>query len=89
MGYTPLRARFDIGFQPGVYLIHTADGEGLPDGIWVLFPPKTPPELADGLLEAGHATLQNFIKDGLREKLASLRETRQNHPERSFPKHQS
>jgi hypothetical protein len=73
-----LRAKFDVGFSPGVYILHTVDGDSLPDGIWVLFPPKTPPELADGLLEAGHATLQNFMKAGLREKLETLRETRQN-----------
>jgi hypothetical protein len=73
-----LNSKFDVGFRPGVYILHTADGDGLPDGIWVLFPPKTPPELADGFLEAGHATLQQFMKAGLREKLESLRETRQN-----------
>jgi hypothetical protein len=73
-----LKSKFDVGFRPGVYILHTADRDGLPDGIWVLFPPKTPPELADGLLEAGHATLQNFMKAGLREKLENLRKTRQN-----------
>jgi hypothetical protein len=72
-----LKSKFDVGFRPGVYILHTADGDGLPDGIWVLFPPKTLPELADGLLEAGHASLQNFMKAGLREKLDGLRKTRQ------------
>jgi hypothetical protein len=73
-----LKSKFDVGFRAGVYILHTVDGDGLPDGIWVLFPPKTPPELADGLLEAGHATLQSFMSAGLKEKLESLRETRQN-----------
>jgi hypothetical protein len=73
-----LKSKFDVGFRPGVYILHTADGDGLPDGIWVLFPNKTPVEMACSLVEAGHATLQNFMNAGLREKVESLRETRQN-----------
>jgi hypothetical protein len=72
-----LKDKFDFGFQPGVYIVHTTDGDELPDGIWVLFPKKTPVEMAYSLVEAGHNTLQNFMKDGLQEKLQSLRETRQ------------
>jgi hypothetical protein len=76
-----LKTKFDAAFRSGVYVLHPVDGDGLPDGIWVLFQPKTSPELADGLLEAGHATMQNFIDAGLREKLESLRKTRQNRPQ--------
>jgi hypothetical protein len=73
-----LKTKFDLGFQPGIYVVNTADKDGLPDGIWVLFPPNTPVELALGLVEAGHSTLENFMSAGLQEKLESLRKTRQN-----------
>jgi hypothetical protein len=72
-----LKTKFDVGFRAGVYTLYTADKDGFPDGVWVLFPPKTPPDLADGLLEAGHSTLQNFVKAGLREKLESIRKSKQ------------
>jgi hypothetical protein len=35
-----LKTKFDAEFRPEVYILHTVDGEGLPDGIWVLFPKK-------------------------------------------------
>jgi hypothetical protein len=73
-----LKTKFDFGFQPGVYIVHTADGDGLPDGIWVLFPKKTPAEMAYSLVESGHTTMQNFINAGLQEKIENLRQTRRN-----------
>jgi hypothetical protein len=73
-----LKTKFDPGFRPGVYIPYTADGEGFPDGLWVVFPQNTSVEMAYSLIEAGHATMQNFMNAGLHEKLESIRETRQN-----------
>jgi hypothetical protein len=53
-----LKTKFDLGIQPGVYIVHTVDENGIPDGIWVLFPPKTRAEMACSLVEAGHSTLR-------------------------------
>jgi hypothetical protein len=72
-----LKTKFDPGFRPGVHIPYTDDREGLPDGLWVGFPQNTSVEMAYSLIEADHATLQNFMKDGLREKLESLRKTSQ------------
>ncbi len=76
-----LKSKFDIGFRPGVYFVYTADKDGLPDGIWVLFQPKTPVELAYNLVEASYQTMSSFIDSGIIERLESLRKTRQNHPQ--------
>jgi hypothetical protein len=73
-----LKTKFDFGFQPGIYIVHTTDENCLPDGIWVLFSPNTPAELALGLVEAGHCTLENFMTAGLKDKLESLHESRRN-----------
>jgi hypothetical protein len=73
-----LKTKFDVGFRPGVYIPYTVDGTGLPDGIWVVFPPGTSAEFAHALIEAGYGTMQNFMDAGLQEKLESIRETRQN-----------
>jgi len=71
-----LRTRSDDGFRPGLYVLYTVDQDELPDGVWVVFPPKTPVKLAHGLIEAGHSTMQKFADAGLEDELRNLQATR-------------
>ena len=71
-----LKTKFDVGFRPGVYIVYTADGEELPDGLWVLFSPKTEAQFAFGLIEAGYGTMRKFIQSGIRERSEIIRKKR-------------
>ena len=73
-----LNAKFGPGFRQGVYVVFTAGDDGLPDGLWVVYPPKTDPELACGLLEAGHMAMKNLMDQQLLEKLHSMNQEKRN-----------
>jgi hypothetical protein len=68
-----LKAKYDVGFRPGVYIVYTADGEELPDGLWVLFPQNTDAEFAFGLIEAGYGTMKKFIQSGILKRSEIIR----------------
>jgi hypothetical protein len=74
-----LKTKFDLGFRPGICVLHAADGDGLPDGFWIVFPPTMPAELAYSFMEAGHETMRKFIDSGIIERLKILHQDRQKH----------
>ena len=74
-----LKAKFDVGFRAGVYVLYTVDGAELPDGLWVVFPPTMPAELAYSFMEAGHDTMRKFIESGIIERLKILHQDKQKH----------
>lgn len=85
-----LRTKFDPGFRPGVYVLYTTDGDELPDGLWIVFPPTMPAEMAYSFMEAGYNTMRTFIESGIIERLKILRKDRQNRaqtPDGNFPHH--
>ena len=75
-----LKTKFDTGFRSEICILYTADEGGLPDGLWLLFPPAMPPELACSFIEGGHAIMRRFIESGTIERLKILRQSMQNPP---------
>jgi hypothetical protein len=65
----------------GVYILHTVDGAELPDGLWIVFPPEMPAELAYNFVGVGYETMKKFIDSGIIERLKILRKYNQDHPQ--------
>jgi hypothetical protein len=76
-----LKTKFDLGFRPGVHVLYTVDGDELLDGLWVVFPPTMPAELAYSFMEAGHETMREFIESGIIDRLKILHKDSQNRPQ--------
>jgi hypothetical protein len=76
-----LQARFDPGFRPGVYILHTVDKAELPDdGLWLVFGPNMELQMGIFLVEAGYRVMKDFVGNGLFEEIEKIRKTRQNSP---------
>jgi hypothetical protein len=57
-----LQFRWDRRFRAGAYVVYTVGTDNLPEGLWVIFQHDTPAELACGLVDAAHMTMDNFMR---------------------------
>jgi hypothetical protein len=76
-----LRAKYDPGFRPGIYVLPAADKDELTDGFWLVFPPEMPIELAHSFMEAGYETMERFIDSGIIGRLKTLHDYEKTHPQ--------